>query len=71
MGLFITVSIEESDCLGINTCGSCLDKCPVNIFTKGKVMPVVDVDNEDECTLCNLCLDVCKPKCIVIKREYE
>lgn len=70
MGLFITVLIEENDCLGVDACGSCLDKCPVNIFAQGEAVPAIDGENEDECTLCNLCIDVCSPKCIVIKKEY-
>ena len=70
MGLFITVSIDEYDCLGLSACGNCLGKCPVSIFTKGKDVPVIDLENEDECTLCNLCIDACEPDCIKIKKEY-
>lgn len=71
MGEFISVSINETDCLGISACGSCINKCPVNIFVKGEELPGIDDENEDECTLCNLCLDVCEPDCIVINKEYE
>jgi NAD-dependent dihydropyrimidine dehydrogenase PreA subunit len=71
MGLFITVSIAERACLGLDACGSCITKCPVNIFAKGGSLPTVDGENEDECTLCNLCIDVCNPNCILIKKEYE
>ena len=71
MGLFITVSIDEKACLGIRACGNCLEKCPVSIFKEGKGLPMIDTDNEDECTLCNLCIDACEPDCIVVKKEYE
>ena len=71
MGEFITVSIKESICLGLDACGSCISKCPVNIFVQAEALPTIDDENEDECTLCNLCLDVCAPDCIVINKEYE
>lgn len=71
MGLFITAAIDEGKCLGLDTCGKCLAACPVNVFKKGKQIPTVDPENEDECTLCDLCLDVCKPDCIQITKEYE
>jgi NAD-dependent dihydropyrimidine dehydrogenase PreA subunit len=34
-------------------------------------LPTIDGENEDECTLCNLCIDDCKPNCILITKEYE
>ena len=71
MGLFITVSIEKNTCLGLDACGNCIGKCPVNIFAKGEALPTIDGKNEDECTLCHLCIDVCEPDCILIKKEYE
>ncbi len=71
MGLFITVSIDENACLGTSACGNCLAKCPVSIFKEEKRVPSIEVDNEDECTLCNLCIDGCEPNCILIKKEYE
>ncbi len=71
MGLFITVSIDENMCLGTSSCAKCLTVCPVSIFKEEKKVPSVDPDNEDECTLCNLCIDVCEPKCIMINKEYE
>jgi ferredoxin len=71
MGLFITASIEDRACLGIDACGICIRKCPVNIFTKKEALPTIDSENEDECTLCNLCIEACEPACIRLKKEYE
>lgn len=70
MGLFITVSIDKDACLGKIACGKCIARCPVSIFKEEEV-PSVDVENEDECTLCNLCIEACEPDCILIKKEYE
>ena len=71
MGMFITVEIDVQTCAGIKACGRCLSVCPVNIYTEDGKIAVVDTRNEDECTLCDLCVGVCEPGAIVIKKEYE
>lgn len=71
MAEFIKVGIDFNKCLGINECGKCAQACPVNIFQKnGSNLSVIE-ENEDECTLCDLCLKACKPGAITIHRKYE
>jgi len=70
MGLFITVNIDAAHCAGLDACGRCVDVCPVAVFEKKDLKPAVVGGNEDECTLCDLCLDVCQPGCIHITKEY-
>ena len=71
MGEFIKVGIDFGSCVGVEKCGECIKVCPVNIFeAEGKDTTIVE-SNEDECTLCELCTQVCKPGAITIRKLYE
>ncbi|RMF92154.1 MAG: 4Fe-4S dicluster domain-containing protein [Candidatus Schekmanbacteria bacterium] len=67
--IFINVKIKEG-CLGVEKCGECVKICPVNIFEAkdGKVSIVEK--NEDECTLCDLCLQKCPVNVVSIEKLY-
>ena len=71
MGMFIRVEIDDKKCLGLEKSGECIRICPVNIFEAKDGRVVVKEENEDECTLCELCLTRCKPSTIRIKKLYE
>jgi ferredoxin len=71
MGEFIKVEIDFQTCVGIAQCGGCVKVCPVNIFAKEGDNPSVIENNEDECTLCDLCIQACTPRAIVIRKLYE
>jgi ferredoxin len=71
MNEFIDVSIDRNKCIGITECGQCIRVCPVNIFEDEAEWPDTIVENLDECTLCNLCLNTCKPGAIVISKLYD
>nr|HID58004.1 ferredoxin [Desulfobacterales bacterium] len=71
MGEFIKVEINFSRCTGIKGCGGCVRVCPVNIFVENGSNPAVILENEDECTLCNLCVGACVHDAITIRRLYE
>ncbi len=45
--------------------------CPVNIFKIENNRPVVVEENEDECTLCMLCVNACKSGTITIHKLYD
>lgn len=68
MGRFIRITIEESSCPA--GCRMCLEACPVEIFKEegGKVL-VLDSE-EDECTLCELCIQRCGAGAISIEKLY-
>ena len=70
MGIFIKIEIDKAKCT--NDCGKKLvEICPVNIFSLVKGRVITDPENEDECTLCGLCLNM-KPHGVVkIKRLYH
>jgi NAD-dependent dihydropyrimidine dehydrogenase PreA subunit len=71
MNLFIRLEIDPTVCVGIQECGKCIQVCPVNIFSAHGDYPKIVEENEDECTLCDLCLQACKPNAITIHRLYE
>ena len=71
MSEFIQVTISEERCTGISACGKCVQVCPVNIFASEGDRPIVVEENEDECTLCDLCLQQCTPEAILLRKLYE
>lgn len=71
MGLFIELEIDRAKCAGLSKCGMCVKVCPVQIFGENGDQPLSIADNEDECTLCNLCLDSCDPGAIRVCRLYD
>ena len=71
MSEFINVTIDRQKCIGTGECGRCLGVCPVSIFTTQDPIPAVNERNEDECTLCDLCLKACRPDAINIRKLYE
>ena len=71
MGLFIELEIDRTKCVGLSICGQCIKVCPVQIFGENGDLPLSIVDNEDECTLCNLCIDSCDPEAIRVCKLYD
>jgi len=71
MSEFIKVDIDPIRCLGIEKCGKCVQVCPVNIFSLNDDYPKAVEANEDECTLCELCLQNCQVDAIIIHKLYE
>ena len=71
MGIFVKVEVDKSKCSGCEECGKCVRVCPVSIFAPQEDLPSVIEDNEDECTLCEMCLHECIPGAIVIRKLYE
>ncbi|RME81980.1 MAG: 4Fe-4S dicluster domain-containing protein [Caldilineae bacterium] len=69
MSLFIRIDIDHDRCPG-ESCRACIDICPVDIFSwqDGRVQVVNE--QEDECTLCALCLQQCPTEAITIWRLY-
>ena len=71
MGEFIKVEIDKEKCLGGEQCAGCVKVCSVSIFGRQGNEIVPGEDQEDECTLCDLCLKACPPDCIVIRKLYD
>ncbi|MFH1976236.1 MAG: 4Fe-4S dicluster domain-containing protein [Pseudomonadota bacterium] len=68
---FIRVDVNMISCVGIARCGGCLRVCPVGIFEKNGDTPAVVEKNQDECILCELCVQACNPEAITIRKLYE
>ncbi len=71
MGEFIKVDIDLNKCADISEAPKWVEVCPVNIFKLEDGQPVVVAENEDECTLCMLCIDAFPPRSVVIRKLYE
>ena len=68
MGVFIEVQIED---VSQAVARELVLLCPVNIFAiEGDRLAVVP-ENEDECTLCELCLDAAPANAIRIRKLYK
>lgn len=68
MGTFISVRMAKIPCSC--GCNSCHELCPVDIFSRKGEEVVILEENEDECTLCDLCSEGCPEKLIEIVKHY-
>lgn len=70
--LFIKLNIDRGKCLSSDGCTTCVKVCPVAVFKKAADQNQVEVNeaNEDECTLCNLCLENCPVQAITLQKLY-
>jgi NAD-dependent dihydropyrimidine dehydrogenase PreA subunit len=71
MGEFIKVEIDLSKCMDMSDVDNWVQVCPVNIFKTAGRQPVVVEENEDECTLCMLCIEAFPQDAITIHKLYE
>lgn len=71
MGIFIRLDVDRQKCVGVEKCGVCIDICPVNVFEKTSQEMVINDENEDECTLCGLCLEKCVHDALKITKLYD
>lgn len=58
------ITIDAKKCEAAD-CGECVDTCPMEIFALDGDKVVTD--HEDECSLCEVCKDVCPNGCITIE----
>ena len=71
MGMFITFQIDQ-DHLSAADRKHCVEVCPVDIFClQDDGQLATQLDNEDECTLCELCLQASPPGALSIIKLYE
>ncbi|WP_027370241.1 4Fe-4S dicluster domain-containing protein [Desulfovermiculus halophilus] len=70
MGIFINLRIDNTKCIGVEKCGQCINVCPVNIFKSDNDAVAIIEENEDECTLCERCLEECGQNAIEIIKLY-
>ena len=70
MGIFIEVRVDREACQVAQGCKQCVRVCPVAAFEIDDRQVTQAHENEDECTLCNLCVDQCPGKAVQLVRLY-
>ena len=70
--IFIKLSIDREKCISAEGCDTCVKVCPVGVFKQvaDSTEVVVNEANEDECTLCSLCLEQCPVQAIALQKLY-
>jgi ferredoxin-like protein FixX len=70
MGTFIQITLQ-AQLLSAELKQQLIALCPVDIFEMNQGEIAVRPDEEDECTLCNLCLETAPPQAITIYKTYK
>ncbi len=72
MAIFIRIDVDEALAADAGAVKRLCEVCPVDIFSAEEVggLRVVD-ENVDECTLCELCLDVGQPGQVAVVKLYD
>lgn len=70
MGMFIEIEIDDER-MSPESAKAVFSVCPVEIFTLRDGRLVTLADQEDECTLCELCLDVAPAGSLTICKKYK
>ena len=71
MSLFIAVHVDEARCRKGQPCTACIAVCPVSIFEGSNGLAGAVGAYEDECILCDLCLQRCPTDAITIHKLYS
>ena len=70
MGVFIQITVQQED-LSPALSQQIAGVCPVDIFAVEDARLVVKPEEEDECTLCELCLKAAPAGAIRIYKTYS
>jgi NAD-dependent dihydropyrimidine dehydrogenase PreA subunit len=69
MGRFIQITVDDAQYSG-EMRGKLVAVCPVDIFGLEAGRVVARPDEEDECILCEACLDLAPAHTLVIRKTY-
>ena len=70
MGIFIDIKIDDSH-WNPDVASQLVNVCPVDIFTLNEGRFRIDPMEEDECTLCELCLVTAPVGTVKIRKKYN
>ena len=72
MSMFIRVEVDPQAAADRELAKKLAEVCPVNIFdVDGDGKAVIAAENEDECVLCDLCVQAAPPGQVRIVKLYE
>lgn len=70
--LFIRVEIDPQAAKDRDLAKKLVEVCPVNIFaTDAEGSAVIVAENEDECVLCELCIQAAPPGAVTVTKLYD
>lgn len=69
--LFVHVEVDPEAARQPEIAKKLVEVCPVNIFALEDGQLEIVEENEDECTLCELCLEVAPPGSVRVIKLYE
>ena len=67
MGMFIQIEIKDEDFMETVSARTLVDICPVEIFNSMGVQVCVDREQEDECILCDRCIEISGDRLGIVK----
>jgi ferredoxin-like protein FixX len=70
LGTFIEISVNDRD-YAPELRNKLAAVCPVDIYAVENGRIAVRPEQEDECTLCELCLDVAPAGTLIIRKTYK
>lgn len=70
MGVFIQIDLRQDD-IPLQTAEQIVSLCPVDIFTIYDRRLGLQPEREDECTLCELCLNAAPAGALIIRKNYK
>ncbi len=71
MGLFVQVKIDQGKFSTKQARELCARVCPVDALKATEEALVIDGENEDECILCDLCVQNAPQGAVKIVRTYQ
>ena len=71
MALFVRIDVEPAVTADPGLAKQLEEVCPVDIFRAGASGLEILDENVDECTLCELCLDVGRPGQVAVVKLYD
>jgi NAD-dependent dihydropyrimidine dehydrogenase PreA subunit len=70
MGLFIAIEVDSKNIPPL-TAKAMIPICPVDIYALENKQIIVRPEMEDECTLCELCLEIAPMGMVHIRKIYK
>ena len=71
MGLFVQVKIDQSKFSTKQARELCARACPVDALKATEEALLIDGENEDECILCDLCIQNAPEGAVKVVRTYQ